>query len=51
MARFHLHTTAIGPVALITLRGELDMLAIAELEAELERVIEDVVAVYEDAQA
>ena len=44
MSRFDLQTTANGPVALITLRGELDMLAIAELEAELERVIEDVVA-------
>ena len=44
MARFHLHTTAIGPVALITLRGELDVLATAELESELERVTEDIVA-------
>ena len=45
MSRFGLQTTANGPVALITLRGELDVLAIAELESELERVTEDVVAV------
>jgi anti-anti-sigma factor len=44
MSRFGLQTTANGPVALITLLGELDMLAIAELESELERVTEDVVA-------
>ncbi len=45
MSRFGLQTTAAGPVALITLRGELDMLATAELEQELERLTEDVVAI------
>ena len=44
MPRFGLQTTANGPVALITLRGELDVLATAELESELERLTEDVVA-------
>jgi anti-sigma B factor antagonist len=44
VTRFGLQTTADGPVALITLRGELDMLATAELEEELERLTEDVVA-------
>lgn len=44
MSRFGLQTTAQGPMALITLRGELDMLATAELEQELERLTEDVVA-------
>ena len=45
MSRFGLQTTADGPVALITLRGELDMLATTELEQELERLTEDVVAI------
>ena len=44
MSRFGLQTTADGPVALITLRGELDMFATAELEQELDRLTEDVVA-------
>ena len=44
MSRFGVQTTAQGPIALITLRGELDMLATAELEQELERLTEDVVA-------
>jgi anti-anti-sigma factor len=44
VSRFGLQTTADGPVALVTLRGELDMLATAELEQELERLTEDVVA-------
>lgn len=45
MSRFELDTTAFGPVALITLRGELDMLATAELEATLERLTDEIVAV------
>ncbi|MBE2320067.1 STAS domain-containing protein [Solirubrobacter sp. CPCC 204708] len=45
MPRFGLQTTADGAVALITLRGELDMLATAELESELERLTHDVVAI------
>ena len=45
MSRFGLQTTADGPVALITLQGELDMFATAELEQELERRTEDVVAI------
>jgi anti-sigma B factor antagonist len=44
VSRFALQTTARGAVALITLRGELDMLATPELEGELERRTEDVVA-------
>jgi anti-anti-sigma factor len=44
MPRFGLQTTALGPVALLTLRGELDVLATAELESALERLTEDVVA-------
>jgi anti-anti-sigma factor len=44
MPRFELYLATFGPVALITLRGELDMLATPELEAALERVAEDVVA-------
>jgi anti-sigma B factor antagonist len=43
VSRFALQTTAEGPVALITLQGELDMLATAELEDELEQRTEDVV--------
>jgi anti-anti-sigma factor len=39
-----LHTTASGPIAVVTLRGELDMLATAELEDALERLTEEVVA-------
>jgi len=45
MSRFELDTTAFGPVALVTLRGELDMLATAELEAALERLTDDIVAI------
>jgi anti-anti-sigma factor len=44
MSRFGLQTTARGPVALITLEGELDMLATAELESELHRVSDEVIA-------
>jgi len=44
VSRFGLQTIADGPVALITLRGELDMLATAELEQELDRLTQDVVA-------
>lgn len=45
MPRFELDTTAFGPVALVTLRGELDMLATAQLEAALECLSDDVIAV------
>jgi anti-anti-sigma factor len=45
MSRFELYVTALGPVALITLRGELDMLATVELEAVLARLTDDVVAI------
>jgi anti-anti-sigma factor len=44
MSRFELDTTALGPAALVTLRGELDMLATAELESALERLSDDVIA-------
>ncbi|MDA0185055.1 STAS domain-containing protein [Solirubrobacter phytolaccae] len=44
MSRFELDTQALGPAALVTLRGELDMLATAELESALERLTDDVVA-------
>jgi len=39
VSRFALKTEVQGPVALITLSGELDMHAVAELEPELERFI------------
>ena len=38
MSRFGFATEVRGAVAFVTLRGELDMHAIAELEPELERV-------------
>ena len=38
MARFDFETVVRGAVALVTLRGELDMLATGELEPELERL-------------
>ena len=38
--RFEFETVVQGPRALVTLRGELDMLATAELEPELERLAE-----------
>ena len=38
MSRFGFETQVRGAVALVTLRGELDLHAIAELEPELERV-------------
>jgi anti-anti-sigma factor len=44
MSRFELYLTTFGPVALITLRGELDMLATVELETVLDRCGDDVVA-------
>ena len=51
MSRFGLQTTAIGPVALVTLRGELDLLATAELEPELERVRRELDVVALDLRA
>jgi anti-anti-sigma factor len=44
MSRFELDTTPLGCAALVTLRGELDMLATAELESALERLTDDVIA-------
>jgi anti-anti-sigma factor len=44
MTRFEVGVTTVGPVALITLRGELDMLATVELEAVLGRLSDDVIA-------
>jgi anti-anti-sigma factor len=38
--RFEFETAIQGPRALVTLRGELDTLATAELEPELERLAE-----------
>ena len=38
MARFDYETAVRGAVALVTLRGELDLQAIADLEPELERL-------------
>jgi anti-sigma B factor antagonist len=38
MARFEFDTAIRGAVALVTLRGELDVHATAELEPELERI-------------
>jgi len=44
MSRFELDTTTLGPAALVTLRGELDMLATAQLESALERLTDEVIA-------
>jgi anti-anti-sigma factor len=38
MSRFEFETAVRGPVALVTLRGELDLHATAALEPELERI-------------
>jgi anti-sigma B factor antagonist len=39
MSRFAFDTAVRGPVAIVTLRGELDLLASAQLEPELERLL------------
>jgi anti-sigma B factor antagonist len=38
MSRFGFETAVRGPVAIVTLRGELDMTATAQIEPELERL-------------
>jgi anti-anti-sigma factor len=38
VSRFEWETEERGPVALVTLRGELDLMATADLEPELERL-------------
>ncbi len=41
MSRFAFDTVVRGPVAIVTLRGELDLAATAALEPELERLLDD----------
>jgi anti-sigma B factor antagonist len=41
VSRFAFQTVVRGPVALVTLRGEMDMHACADLEPELERLYEE----------
>jgi anti-anti-sigma factor len=41
VSRFGFESEERGPIAVVTLRGELDLLSTAELEPELERLVDE----------